>query len=333
MKNFDLEEERVKQEILRLGAKRVLLQFPEGLKPEAPRLAKTVEKTGALPIVSADPCYGACDLATEAAESLGADLIVHYGHAKLLRHGPIPTIYVEARATVNISEAVEKALPLLEKWRRIGLATTVQHVQTLDVVREVLVRAAKIVIIGDAGRLSYPGQVIGCDYSNAKSIVKDIEAFLFVGGGRFHALGVALSTSKPTIVADPYDNRAFSVDDEADRVLRQRWRSVEEAQKARNFGILIGLKPGQKNLEQALQIKRKLEEKGKNACMFAIREATSETLSEFPTIEAYVNTACPRLSIEDAQRFRVPVLSKNEALVIIGEVSWEDLCKRGLFEN
>ena len=333
MKNFDLEEERVKQEILRLGAKRVLLQFPEGLKPEAPRLAKTVEKTGALPIVSADPCYGACDLATEAAESLGADLIVHYGHAKLLRHEPIPTIYVEARATVNISEAVEKALPLLEKWRRIGLATTVQHVQTLDVVREVLVRAAKIVIIGDAGRLSYPGQVIGCDYSNAKSIVKDIEAFLFVGGGRFHALGVALSTSKPTIVADPYDNRAFSVDDEADRVLRQRWRSVEKAQKARNFGILIGLKPGQKNLEQALQIKRKLEEKGKNACMFAIREATSEALSEFPTIEAYVNTACPRLSIEDAQRFRVPVLSKNEALVIIGEVSWEDLCKRGLFEN
>jgi len=333
MKNFDLEEERVKQEILRLGAKRVLLQFPEGLKPEAPRLAKTVEKTGALPIVSADPCYGACDLATEAAESLGADLIIHYGHAKLLRHEPIPAIYVEARATVNISEAVEKALPLLEKWRRIGLATTVQHVQTLDVVREVLVRAAKIVIIGDAGRLSYPGQVIGCDYSNAKSIVKDIEAFLFVGGGRFHALGVALSTSKPTIVADPYDNRAFSVDDEADRVLRQRWRSVKEAQKARNFGILIGLKPGQKNLEQALQIKRKLEEKGKNACMFAIREATSEALSEFPTIEAYVNTACPRLSIEDAQRFRVPVLSKNEALVIIGEVSWEDLCKRGLFEN
>jgi 2-(3-amino-3-carboxypropyl)histidine synthase len=333
MKNFDLEEERVKQEILRLGAKRVLLQFPEGLKSEAPRLAKTVEKAGALPIVSADPCYGACDLATEAAESLGADLIVHYGHAKLLRHEPIPSIYVEARATVNISKAVEKALPLLEKWRRIGLATTVQHVQTLDVVREVLVRAAKIVIIGDAGRLSYPGQVIGCDYSNAKSIVKDIEAFLFVGGGRFHALGIALSTSKPTIVADPYDNQAFSVDDEADRVLRQRWRSVEEAQKARNFGILIGLKPGQKNLEQALQIKRKLEEKGKNACMFAIREATSEALSEFPTIEAYVNTACPRLSIEDAQRFRVPVLSKNETLVVIGEVSWENLCKRGLFEN
>ncbi len=34
MKGFDFEEERLKQEIAKLGAKRVLLQLPEGLKPE-----------------------------------------------------------------------------------------------------------------------------------------------------------------------------------------------------------------------------------------------------------------------------------------------------------
>ena len=67
MKGFDFEEERIKQEIVKLGAKRVLLQLPEGLKPEGPRLATLVEKTGALPIISADPCYGACDLATDEA--------------------------------------------------------------------------------------------------------------------------------------------------------------------------------------------------------------------------------------------------------------------------
>ncbi|MGA9387569.1 MAG: diphthamide biosynthesis enzyme Dph2 [Candidatus Bathyarchaeia archaeon] len=333
MKDFDFEEERVKQEILRLGAKRVLLQLPEGLKPEAPRLARTIEKTGALPIVSADPCYGACDLATEAAESLGADLIVHYGHAKSLKHEPIPTVYIEARSTVDVNEAVQKALPMLEKWRRIGLTTTVQHVQTLDAAREILVRAGKTVIIGDAGRLGYSGQVIGCDYSNARSIAKDVEAFLFIGGGRFHALGVALSTSRPTIIADPYNNEASSIDEEAERIIRQRWRSIEEAQKAKTFGILVGLKPGQKSLEQAYKIKRQFEEKAKVAYLFAINEITPEALIEFPTIEAYVNTACPRLSIEDAQRFKVPMLSKNEALVVIGEMSWEELCRKGLFEN
>jgi 2-(3-amino-3-carboxypropyl)histidine synthase len=333
MKSYDFEEERVKHEILKSKAKRVLLQLPEGLKPEAPRLAKLVEKSGALPIISANPCYGACDLATEEAESLGIDLIIHYGHSKLVRHEPIPTIYVEARATVDVSAAVEKAVPLLDDWQKIGLTTTVQHVQTLDSAREILVLAEKTVYIGDTGRLKYPGQVIGCDYSNAKSIEKDIEAFLFIGGGRFHALGVALSTMKLTIVADPYKCEAFSIGKEADNIVRQRWGRIQEAQKMKSFGILVGLKPGQKSLERALQIRQKLEKSGKDAYIFAVEEVTPEALLEFPTIEAYVNTACPRLSVDDGLRFNIPVLSKNEALVVIGDMSWEELCKRGLFED
>ena len=154
MKGFDFEEERIKQEITKLGAKRVLLQLPEGLKPEGPRLAKIVEKTGALPIISADPCYGACDIAVNEAESLGVDLIVHFGHAKLVKHEQIPTVYVEARATVTVEAAVEKSLPLLRNYAKIGLATSVQHLQTLNQAREILIKAGKTVIVGDSGQLS-----------------------------------------------------------------------------------------------------------------------------------------------------------------------------------
>jgi 2-(3-amino-3-carboxypropyl)histidine synthase len=333
VKQFDFEEERVKQEILKLKAKRVLVQLPEGLKPEAPRLAKIVEKFGALPIVSADPCYGACDLATAEAESLGADLIVHYGHSRLLKYERVPTIYVEARATVNVNDAVEKALPMLENWRKLGLTTTVQHVQTLDEVRDVLLRVGKTVVIGDAGRLNYPGQVIGCDYSNAKSVAKDVEAFLFIGGGRFHALGVALSTSRPTIVADPYEKRAYSIDKEAEQIIKQRWASIKEAKAAKDFAVLVGVKPGQNRLEEALNVKKKLEENGKTASLFAAGEICEEVLMEFPTVDAYVNTACPRVSLDDAARFKKPVLTVNEALVVVGDLSWEELCRKGLFEN
>jgi 2-(3-amino-3-carboxypropyl)histidine synthase len=333
MKQFDFEEERVKQEILKLGAKRVLIQLPEGLKSEAMRLAKDIEKLGVLPIVSADPCYGACDLATVEAESLGVDLVVHYGHSKLLKYERVPTVYIESRATVNVNDAVEKALPMLEDWQKIGLTTIVQHVQTLDDVREILLRAGKTVVIGDAGRVNYPGQVIGCDYSNAKSVAKDVEAFLFIGGGRFHALGVALSTSKPTVVADPYEKRAYSIDKEAERVIKQRWASIEKAMTAKNYAVLVGLKPGQKKFEEALAVKKKLEERGKTACLFVAKEVTPEVLMEFPTVDAYVNTACPRVSLDDASKFQKPVLTVNEASVVIGELSWEELCRKGLFEN
>lgn len=333
MKGFDFEEERLKQEIARLGAKRVLLQLPEGLKPEAPRLAKIIEKTGALPIVSADPCYGACDLATSEAESLAVDLIIHFGHAKLLKHEKIPTLYLETRATLTVDSAVEASLALLTRYSKIGLATTVQHVQTLDAVREILVRAGKVVVIGDAGRISYPGQVVGCDFSNVKSVAQEVDAFLFVGGGKFHALGVALATSKPTIVADPYDKTAYSVDKEVQKILKQRWASIEEAGRAKIFGVLISLKPGQKHFDEAVKIKDTVEKMGKTAFLFATREILPETLMEFPTVDAYVNTACPRISLDDASKFRKPVLTVNEFMVVSGESSWENLLKKGLFEN
>ena len=61
---FDLEEKRIIDEIDQRKAKRVLIQLPEGLKAECCRLAAIVEKAGAIAIISADLCYGACDLAT-----------------------------------------------------------------------------------------------------------------------------------------------------------------------------------------------------------------------------------------------------------------------------
>jgi 2-(3-amino-3-carboxypropyl)histidine synthase len=331
LKMFDFEEERLKQEVAKHEAKRVLIQLPEGLKGEGPRLAKIVEKAGALPIISADPCYGACDLATDEAESLGVDLIVHYGHAKLLKYEKMPTIYIEARATLSVAEAVEKALPLIEEWRKIGLATTVQHVQTLDEAKEVLVRAGKTVMVGDAGRASYPGQVLGCDYSNAKSIAEDVEGFLFIGGGRFHALGLALSTSKPTVIVDPFEKRAYSIDEEAEKVRKQRWASIQEAQKAKTFAVLVGLKPGQKRLEEALTIRERLEKSGRDAYLFAVREITPEMVMNFPTVDAFVNTACPRVSLDAPSKFHKPVLTPNEATVVIGDLSWKELCKKGFF--
>jgi 2-(3-amino-3-carboxypropyl)histidine synthase len=272
-------------------------------------------------------------VATAEAESLGADLIIHYGHSKMLKHERVPTIYVEARATLNVEAVVEKALPMLEKYRKIGLATTVQHVQTLDAAREILLRAHKTVIVGDARRLDYPGQVVGCDYSNVKSIARDVDAVLFIGGGKFHALGVALSTGKPTIVADPYETRAFSVNTEAEKIIKQRWACIEEARKAKTFGVLVGLKPGQKRLDEALSVKQKLEASGKTVYLLAAKEITPEILMEFPTIQAYVNTACPRISLDETSKFPKPMVTVNEVSVAAGELTWEELCRRGFFED
>jgi 2-(3-amino-3-carboxypropyl)histidine synthase len=135
------------------------------------------------------------------------------------------------------------------------------------------------------------------------------------------------------VVADPYEKRAYSVDKEAEKIIKQRWACIEESKAAKNFAVLVGLKPGQKRLEDALDVKKRLEENGKAASLFVAKEITPEVLMEFPTVDAYVNTACPRVSLDDASKFQRPVLTVNEALVVVGELPWEELCRRGLFEN
>ena len=125
----------------------------------------------------------------------------------------------------------------------------------------------------------------------------------------------------------------YSVDEEAKKILRQRWASIEEAKKAKTFAVLIGLKSGQKRLDEALNIKKQLGKKGNTVHLFAVREVFPETLMNFPTVDAYVNTACPRISLDDASIFRRPVLTMNETFVVVGELSWVELCKKGLFES
>jgi len=327
---FDLEESRLREEIVKRGAKRVLIQLPEGLRTNASILASIIEEAGAITIVSADPCYGACDLATSEAESLGADLIVHYGHTELVGSEKVPVVYFEARAKIDVRRIVEEALPLLEPWEKIGLVTTVQHVSKLDEVRRMLNEAGKTVAVGNAGRMKYPGQIIGCDYSSAESIKDGVEAFLFLGGGRFHPLGLAIDVMKPTVVADVYEGRAYSVDSQAQSTIKKRWTCISKAKGSKTFGVLIGLKTGQKNIEAALRIKDLLEEDGRKTTLLALREINDNVLLQFPSLEAFVNTSCPRVSLDEFQK---PVLTIKEALVMLGKLEWENLLSEGWFRR
>jgi 2-(3-amino-3-carboxypropyl)histidine synthase len=331
--SFDFEEKRLKEEINKRKPKIVFLQLPEGLKPDAPRLAAVVEEAGALPIISSDPCYGACDLAVSEAKILGADLIVHYGHTPMTPNADVPTIYVDARAKIGIKEAVTQSLPYLESWSKIGLVTTVQHVRQLDEAKNLLEAARKTVFVGDAGKVKYAGQVLGCDFSNAQAVSENVEAYVFVGGGRFHAIGVALATEKPTIIANPYEQVAYPIQDQVRLIIMQRWANIVEAKQANRFGVLISLKSGQMRLREAMSIKEKLEKSGLKTTLLALREVTPSALMQFPRIDAFINTACPRISLDDAPNFGKPLLSLNETLVMLGEMKWEDLLRRGWFGN
>ena len=332
MSMYDLEEDRLVAEITGRGARRLLVQLPDGLKNEGTRLASLIrEKTGAEVFVSASPAWGACDLSLDAASRLKADLLVHYGHNEFLRDASngIPVVYIPAKSRHEIIPVVEKALPLLQ-GTRIGLATVVQHLHTLPETTRYLEAKGFRVQHPRRGPWAHEtGQVLGCDYFGLKRIEPEVDSFLVIGS-YFHALGASLSVQKPTILADPYDGTVRLLDQDRDRIIRQRYAMVEKARQANNFGIIVSTKPGQSNPTIALNIQHQLEENGKKAVILYADEVVPDKLLDFTDIDAFVDTACPRLALDDPERFSKPIVTRDEIMVAIGASTWEQLLERGL---
>src|SRR5207247_2881383 len=134
-----------------------------------------------------------------------------------------------------------------------------------------------------------------------KRIEPETYSFLVIAS-YFHALGASLAVQKPTILADPYDGTVRLLDQDRDRIIRQRYAMVEKARHANNFGIIVSTKPGQSNPTIAVNIQHQLEENGKKAVILYADEVVPDKLLDFTDIDAFVDTAWPRLAPEDPYR-------------------------------
>jgi len=78
---YDVEIDKIVDTIRKQKAKRVLLQFPEGMKPYSTIIADEVEeKANCQCFIWMGSCFGACDVPLEV-ERLGVDLIIQFGHS------------------------------------------------------------------------------------------------------------------------------------------------------------------------------------------------------------------------------------------------------------
>ncbi len=313
------ETERLLEVIRGRDAKTVGLQFPVGLRTRAVELAQEIEaKAGVRCLVSADPSFGACDIA-----DMPVDLIVHLGHAPMphLRYHRV--FFYDLPGPPLASFAfVDAAEPMLPK--RVGLLTTTQFRGWLPAIRDHLEQAGHEVAIGEPDRrVAYAGQLLGCDYHTAEAVAKDVDGYLYIGTGEFHPIGVAFLTDKPIVIADPERGSARTLADLKDRILRQRFAAIAKAKDAKTFGIIVSRKIGQVRMEMATDLRALAEKHGLQANIFLMDLVSPEFLEGY-RVDAWVNTACPRIAIEDGLLYKKPLLTPPEFEIVLGERKWED---------
>jgi len=310
---------KILREIKKYKSKRIFIQIPEGLKTKVLNLAKELEKHNIDVFISIEPCYGACDLRDAEAKKLGCDTLLHIGHSELPKlKSRIPVIYEDYRIDTDPIPLLMKNLDKLKPYKTISLVTTLQYIDSLKPAKEFLKSKGKEICIGTPLNAKYPGQILGCDYSAAKSVEEVTDCFLFLGTGRFHPVGLAMNVKKPVLSLDFEKNDINDLTNEKEKLQRLRIMHIEEAKKYKNFGILVSTKPGQLNIKTAESIKKKLEKLNKNAFILVFDNIESSKLMGLQ-IECLVNCACPRLA-EDSEKLGMTILNPDDVNLLETEL-------------
>ena len=321
MTSYQFNIDKIILKINEINAHTVGLQFPEGLKTHATSIARQIEeKTGVNVIISGDPCFGACDVSDAHMKDL-VDLLVHFGHTPLPLEYEVPVLFLEAEFKLDTIPAVNKALNLLKDHKRIGLVTTAQHLYRVEELKEILENNGKQVIMKE-GNGTEKAQVLGCNFSSIKDL--PVDAYLFLGSGNFHPLGIKLSTHKPVVIADPYHNEARTIEQFADRIVRIRFAKITKAREAQKFGIIVSSKKGQNRMELARKLKEMIKRGGREAHVILMNQITPELLVPYRDLDAYVITACPRIAIDDANIYDKPILTPEELYIVLDKKNWDD---------
>ncbi|MBT4576907.1 diphthamide biosynthesis enzyme Dph2 [Candidatus Woesearchaeota archaeon] len=325
---YKFEEEKLIEEIKEKQPKRILLQLPEGIKREGLRISELItSQTNSEVIISGEPLWGACDVAISEAKTIGCDMIIIYGHAPFISVD-FPVLYLEARYERDISDLLEKSFESLKDFKKIAIATSVQHIHQVPVVKEFLEsKGIEVTVPAAKGHAFYDGQVLGCEYNSFKLIAKDVDA-VFIIANKFHSLGVAMSINKPVILLDPFNEEISKMDEFKQQIIKQRAVAIDVTKRADKIGIIIGMKVGQK-FGSFDHIKDKLKKMDKKFALISMSEITEDKLINLYDIDAFVELACPRIAIDAAALFSKPLLTAREFAVVTGDLTWEDLLERG----
>ncbi|KAJ7276157.1 Diphthamide synthesis [Mycena haematopus] len=181
-----------------------------------------------------------------------------------------------------------------------------------------------------------PGEILGCTAPR----LGDVDALIYLGDGRFHLESIMIANpSVPAFRYDPYskkltreryDHREMhAVRDDAVQTARKSiaaFAQPEAIAEAPLWGVILGTLGRQGSFKQLQAITNQLE--ASNTAIpyipILLSELSPAKLALFnPHISTFIQTSCPRLSIDWGYAFDRPLLSPYETAVAVGNaVGW-----------
>lgn len=321
--NYNFEIPKTIWRIRQKGAKRVALQMPEGLVMFATTIADIIETfTEADTVIMGDVTYGACCIDDYTAKALGVDLLVHYGHSCLIpidQTSGIKMLYIFVDIKIDALHFLNTVKLNFPTNVKIGLVSTIQFVATLQGVANELRREGYEITLPQSRPLS-PGEILGC----TAPVMSYVDVFIYLGDGRFHLEAAMIANPKLKAYRyDPYDKKfteEFYGHIEMQTVRKQ---AISEASNASRFGLILGTLGRQGSTKVMEHFQGRLTKLSKEGVVVLLSEIFPDKLRLFPDIGAWIQVACPRLSIDWGKAFDKPLLTPYEGAIALREAEWQ----------
>ncbi|KAI6655202.1 Diphthamide biosynthesis protein 1 [Oopsacas minuta] len=311
----------------------VALQFPEGLLMYGCVISSIIHKfTSAETLILGDVTYGACCVDDFTARALGADMLVHYGHSCLI---PIDTtlikmLYVFVDIQIDIKHFIETVKVNFELGQRLALCGTIQFISSLQASTQELQTDFQI-SIPQVKPLS-PGELLGCTSPRLNHEL--VDAIVYLADGRFHLESMMISNpSIPAFMYNPYDKKFTKESYDHSQMQALRKEAISCAVNAKTFGVIFGTLGRQGSHAILNQLIMRLEKNDKKYIVIALSEITQEKLDPFEEIDVFVQTSCPRLSIDWGSQFNKPLLTPYELSVAFDTIKWQTVYPMDFYAN
>lgn len=193
--------------------------------------------------------------------------------------------YIEAKSEADIMPVLREAFGFLKK--DVTIMSTIQHLHKLKEAKEFLAE--------NGIKAEISGQVLGC---RVPEIPRTAEQILYIGSGKFHPVGIYMKAKKEVIAANPFTGSVSKITaKDVEAIEKRRKGAVMRFLSSENIGILVSTKPGQANVQGGMKRVEEIRNKHKDKkfYLFAFGTLQQGYLENFPFIDCWLNTACPRI--------------------------------------
>lgn len=230
--------------------------------------------------------------------------------------------FVEAKyeKEIKLADKLKKILKE-KKPASIALFAAIQFIK-LDTLKKEIKDLGITIKTTKAKRTGVEMQILGCDNyhdSFKEPIIDESDMILYVGDGLFHPKALLLSQIKnkkikSVILFDPIANDVKEITQkDIENQIKKTKANIRKFLNADTIGILVTIKPGQQYFEAAKTLKEKLEKQNKKSYIFIDNTLDLRNLENYPFIECWVNTACPRIGSDDITTINKPMINMREA--------------------